>query len=109
MSPSDVVHTRGGTVTVAELNAREAASEERQAERKAAKDARKKPCVHRGKRVSAADAYGPRGVECCKLYACKLHGLCSVRRVLPEIACCAQCEDYSAARRDPNPDDGRAG
>lgn len=100
----------GAIVSLAEVERRRANAAARQAERKAARAERKKACKHRGKRVSAADAYGPKGVTCCKLYECKLHGLCTLNRVLPEIACCApgQCADYSAARRD-TADDGRAG
>lgn len=83
---------------------------DRNAERKAAKAARKKPCVHRGKRTSGADTYGPKGVSCCKLYECKLFQLCAVVRVLPGIATCANCPEYeSASKRQPDADDGRAG
>jgi len=76
------------------MERRRTENSQQQADRKAAREARKKPCIHRGKRVSAADAYGPKGVSCCKLYECKLHRLCAIKRVLPDIACCAKCGDY---------------
>ena len=92
---SGMLRSRSGAeLTLAVIERHQAKVAARRAERKAANDARKKACIHRGKRVSAADAYGPKGVSCCKLYECKLHSLCAIKRVLPDIACCAQCGDY---------------
>lgn len=103
---SGTLLSRGGTeVTPADIERHQAKVAARRAERKAAKDTRKKACIHRGKRVSAADAYGPKGVSCCKLYECNLHRLCAIQRVLPDIACCMKCDDYANRKHDP--DDGR--
>jgi hypothetical protein len=98
-------------ITQQQVDDHRAAVAVREAERKAARKLRSRVCKHRGKKTGAADSWGPRGVDCCALFACALHGQCSVKRAIPGVAVCAKCPDYEAKPkgRQPDPDDGRSG
>jgi hypothetical protein len=65
-------------------------------------------CIHLGDKVGTHECETCQGSVKIKLYACALHGTCTLGKKLPEIACCAQCGDYTSSRRDPDPDDGRS-
>lgn len=97
----ELVLTRSGPLSRAVHGDRQVASVVRVAERLGAKLARRSraaaPCIHLGDPTGGADAYGPRGVACLKLYACALHGQCSLARVAPGVPCCASCGTYAPA------------
>lgn len=87
--------SRGGSEqTRQQIEMRRQAAEKLRAQRKSAKASRKRACIHLGKRAGAADAYGPRGVDCAALHACALYKLCSIKRKLPGISHCKSCDDY---------------
>lgn len=65
-------------------------------------------CVHRGSLVGEQECETCQGSTRIKLFACALHGVCTIGKRIDMLACCAQCGDYEAARRD-TADDGRAG
>jgi hypothetical protein len=50
-----------------------------------------------------------RGKAKIKLFACSLHGVCTIAKQLPGIATCASCADYSPSKRDGDPDSGLSG
>ena len=58
-------------------------------------------CVHNlGVTDQSVRCGACRGVVNLKLFACGLHGLCTVRKKAPGYKCCAPgggCDDYSAA------------
>jgi len=67
-------------------------------------------CKHLGDAVgTTVDCAGCTGTVKLKLYACAIHGECTLGKKLDGIACCAQCPDYAPSRRDAEVDDGRNG
>jgi hypothetical protein len=52
------------------------------------------PCVHRGPEVRQEECPTCRGRVRLKVFACGLHGECTVARPLAGTACCATCPDY---------------
>jgi hypothetical protein len=56
------------------------------------------PCEHRGDLLGYQECETCRGTTKIKLFACALHGQCTLGRKLEGIACCApgQCGDYLA-------------
>lgn len=68
------------------------------------------PCQHLGKPTGAMQECDTcRGKAKIKLFACAVHGQCSIGKALPGIATCASCQDYSPSKRDEDADDGQAG
>lgn len=69
------------------------------------------PCQHLGEKVGTRECESCKGKTRIKLFACAVYGQCSIAKKLDGIACCdnGRCPDYSAARRDTDPDDGRNG
>lgn len=66
-------------------------------------------CIHRGEASGTRECATCQGSVKIKLFACALHGVCTLGKRIDMLACCAQCGDYEALQRHPDPDDGRAG
>ena len=56
------------------------------------------PCVHRGEQVSEMPCSPCQGNVLVKVFSCKVYSLCTIGKVIGEIACCATCSDYKAAQ-----------
>ncbi len=52
------------------------------------------PCCHRGTVLEEQQCRSCRGNVSLKIFACALHGRCTVGKPLPDCACCATCQDY---------------
>lgn len=52
------------------------------------------PCHHRGPAVSTRPCDSCRGHVQIKIYACDLHGQCTIATPLDGAACCDACPDY---------------
>jgi hypothetical protein len=55
-----------------------------------------RPCVHRGEVRREQQCPTCRGSVRLKVFACALHGECTIARALGGLACCATCPDYDA-------------
>jgi len=53
------------------------------------------PCRHLGESVRKEACRACRGHVQVKVFACALHGECTLGRMLQGTACCARCPDYS--------------
>lgn len=53
------------------------------------------PCIHRGEvlRTEPCRSCGKRVLV--KVFACALHGECTVQKLIGELARCGTCEDYA--------------
>lgn len=67
------------------------------------------PCEYLGAPVGTQECQGCRGTVRIKLFACEVHGQCTLGKRLDMLACCAQCGDYAPSKRDEDPDGGKAG
>ena len=56
------------------------------------------PCLHRGDEPSTLDCPTCAGRVRVKVFACAIHGECTLAKPLPEIACCQGCRDYSPGK-----------
>jgi hypothetical protein len=52
------------------------------------------PCVHIREVVRVVDCLGCSGNVLVKVYACELHGECTIGKQANNAACCAMCTDY---------------
>jgi len=57
---------------------------------------RTRSCRHRGETRREQECPTCRGVVRLKVFACELHGECTIGRSLAGVACCATCPDYEA-------------
>jgi hypothetical protein len=55
---------------------------------------RTRPCIHRGEARREKQCPTCRGQVRLKVFACALHGECTVARAAGGLACCASCLDY---------------
>jgi hypothetical protein len=53
------------------------------------------PCRHRGAEQREERCPNCRGFVRVKVFACALHGTCTVARSLDGIVCCVTCSDYA--------------
>ena len=67
------------------------------------------PCIHLGDKTGTRECETCQGSVKIKLYACALHGTCTLGKRIDMLPVCSQCGDYAASRRSADPDDGRAG
>jgi hypothetical protein len=51
-------------------------------------------CRHRGEEVRREPCRTCCGVVQLKVFACVVHGECTVGKALPGVACCATCADH---------------
>src|SRR5262249_8463570 len=61
------------------------------------------PCRYLGSEVRRQTCPTCRGTVELKVFACALHGECTLGKALPGVACCAQCSDYAPTEVDPKP------
>jgi len=66
-------------------------------------------CQHRGKFIGSQECDSCQGRVRIKTFACAVHADCTLAKKLPNLACCAGCQDYSPSKRDPDPDSGLNG
>jgi hypothetical protein len=70
---------------------------------------RSSPCQHLGDKLGTQECQGCQGTVRIKLFACEVHGQCTLGKKLDGTACCANCLDYQPSKRDADPDSGVAG
>jgi hypothetical protein len=58
--------------------------------------ARTSACVHRGAQAREQACPSCRGHVRLKVFACAVHGECTVGKALAGLACCATCPDFAA-------------
>ena len=58
---------------------------------------RQKPCRERGDQLGEEICESCRGKVRIKVFACDVHGACSLSAKLSAIACCVTCPDYQSA------------
>jgi len=61
--------------------------------------ARQPTCEHLGGITGQRPCQGCRGNVQVKLFACSIHGECSLGRQVDDTACCAVCEEYVPASK----------
>jgi hypothetical protein len=66
-------------------------------------------CQYLGSLDSEKECDSCQGKVRIKLFACAVHGQCSIGKALHGIATCSSCQDYSPNKRDGDPDSGVAG
>lgn len=66
-------------------------------------------CHHLGPSLGTEQCQSCQGTVRIKVFACAVHGKCTLAKKLDGIACCAGCGDYQPSKRDPDPDSGVAG
>ena len=54
------------------------------------------PCAHLGAEVRQLVCETCTGKTRIKVFACAIHGECTVGKQLEGLACCAGCKDYTA-------------
>jgi hypothetical protein len=55
------------------------------------------PCIHRGAAVLRQELCPScRGRVSLKVFACSVHGECTIAKPLGKLACCALCADYQS-------------
>ena len=54
------------------------------------------PCQHRGDSTRQQECDTCAGKTRIKIFACAIHGECTLAKKLDGIACCAGCKDYAA-------------
>lgn len=53
------------------------------------------PCTHRGDVIDAVQCPTCRGKVTVRVFACTVHGRCTVAKRTPRAACCKGCVDYA--------------
>lgn len=61
---------------------------------------RESPCLHRGEVVGEVECSSCKGRVRIKVFACAVHGDCTIRRVPGDRSDCDSCDEYSAATND---------
>lgn len=62
------------------------------------------PCAHRGRLLRTESCAGCRGAVLIKVFACTVHGACTLVKALVGVAPCSGCPDFVAAQVAPATD-----
>jgi hypothetical protein len=54
------------------------------------------PCLHRGESTRQQECDSCAGKTRIKIFACAIHGECTIGKKLESLACCAGCKDYQS-------------
>lgn len=60
-------------------------------------DAARPPCVNQGKEIRLEPCASCRGNTRVKVFACAIHGECTLAKKLEGLECCKRCQDYATA------------
>jgi hypothetical protein len=63
-----------------------------------------RPCLHRGGVMREERCPGCRGAVRLKVFACSVHGECTVGKPLEALACCGACPDYDPGHAGQRPE-----
>jgi hypothetical protein len=55
-------------------------------------------CIHLGSELRRVDCQDCQGTVRLKVFACAIHGQCTLRKRLDGVKCCAACGDYAVIR-----------